>query len=622
MTYENLCTIKNNFAKFIEQRKQAIKLSKSTSKKQILICGGGGCASGKSLQMLNKLWTLVKDNHAEDKVNVVVTGCFGLCARGPLMIVYPEGVFYGLLTMDKVERIFQEHILGNKVVTEYLSSDAVADGKYIDLFDTDFYKKQLRIALRNCSKINPWSIEEYIAQDGYFALYKCLKEYNPKQVIDIVKASGLKGRGGAGFPTGLKWELTAKVESKQKYVICNADEGDPGAFMDRSILEGDPHSVLEAMAIAGYCIGANKGYIYVRAEYPIQGVIQNAIDRAVELGVLGKNIFGTKFCFDIEIRLGAGAFVCGEETALIASIEGGRGTPRTKPPYPAEKGLFGKPTVINNVETWANINPIIMKGAEWFASIGSENAKGTKVFALSGKTNNTGLIEVPFGTTLREIIYDIGGGIPNGKKFKAAQIGGPSGGCIPYTLIDTKMDYDSLGKIGSMVGSGGLIVLDEDSCMVDIAKYYLGFILDESCGKCTPCRIGNRRMYEILESISNGTAKLSDLDKLRQLASYVKETSLCGLGKSAPNPILSTIRYFEDEYKEHIIDKKCRAGVCKGLIKYTIDTDKCKKCGICAAICPQKAIVGDRTKGYVITDKCIKCGLCYAKCPFGAIIKK
>lgn len=621
MTIEQLKGIKDTYSKFIALRHQALSKAKGKTQKQILICGGWSCSSGKSKVFAERLRTLIKENHAEDKANLIVTGCFGFCAKGPLMIVYPEGVFYEQLTAEKVERIFSEHIMNNKVVDEYLSPDAVQDGKYIDLFDTEFYKKQMRIALRNCSKINPWSIEEYIAQDGYFALHKCLTEYTPQEVIQIMKDSGLRGRGGAGFPTGLKWELTAKVPGKEKYVICNADEGDPGAFMDRSIIESDPHSVLEAMAIAGYCIGAHKGYIYIRAEYPIHGVIQNGIDKAKKLGVLGKNIFGTGFDFDIEIRLGAGAFVCGEETALIASIEGNRGTPRTKPPYPANSGLFGKPTVINNVETWANVCPIILKGAKWYSSIGSEKSKGTKVFALSGKTNNIGLVEVSFGTTLRDIVYDIGGGIPNGKKFKAAQTGGPSGGCIPEQYLDTPLDYESLAEIGSMVGSGGMIILDEDTCIVDIVKFYLGFTVDESCGKCTPCRVGNKRMLEILEKISDGKATMQDLDNLKELANYIKETSLCGLGKTAPNPVLSTLRYFEDEYIEHIVDKKCRAKVCKGLIEYKIAEDRCKRCGICQRSCPQDAIPGDRNIGYRISDKCIKCGLCYSRCPFKAIDK-
>lgn len=591
----------------------------------VLVCGGTGCTSSGSQKIIDELETQLKEQGIDKEVMVVKTGCFGLCALGPIMVVYPEGAFYSMVKPEDIKEIVSEHLVKGRIVKRLLYSETVheEEGKIKSLNEVDFYKKQMRIALRNCGVINPEKIEEYIAFDGYKALGKVLTEMTPEELIAEMKASGLRGRGGAGFPTGVKWEFASKSVADQKYVCCNADEGDPGAFMDRSVLEGDPHSVIEAMAIAGYAIGASQGYIYIRAEYPIAVQrLKIAIDQAREYGLLGKNIFGTDFCFDLDIRLGAGAFVCGEETALMTSIEGKRGEPRCRPPFPAVKGLFGKPTVLNNVETYANIPVIINKGAEWFNTIGTEKSKGTKVFALGGKINNTGLVEVPMGTTLREIVEEIGGGIPNGKKFKAAQTGGPSGGCIPASLIDTPIDYDSLISIGSMMGSGGLIVMDEDTCMVDIAKFFLEFTVDESCGKCAPCRIGTKRMLEILEKITNGTGTLEDIDRLERLCNMVKQSSLCGLGQTAPNPILSTLRYFRDEYIAHVVDKKCPAGVCKGLVSYSIDPVKCRGCGICAKQCPVGAISGERKLPYKIdTDKCIKCGACESKCPFKAISK-
>ncbi len=558
-------------------------------------------------------------------VKLCKTGCIGSCRLEPMVEVYtPEKgrVTYVHMTPDKVEKIFEQHIKGNKPVKEFTVGEAEKI-KALSMDDVDFYKRQTRIALRNCGIINPEEINEYIARDGYKALSKVINEMKPTDVIDTLLASGLRGRGGAGFPTGLKWKFTMG-EADQKYVVCNADEGDPGAFMDRSILEGDPHAVLEAMAIAGYTIGATMGYIYVRAEYPVAverlGI---AINQAKEIGVLGKNILGTGVDFDIELRLGAGAFICGEETALIASIEGERGEPRPKPPFPAQKGVFGKPTVINNVETLANISQIINKGAEWFASMGTERSKGTKVFALGGKINNTGLVEIPMGTTLREVLYDIGGGIPGGKEFKAAQTGGPSGGCIPTEHLDTPIDYDSLLAIGSMMGSGGLIVMDEDNCMVDIAHYFLDFTVDESCGKCTPCRIGTKRMLEILERLVKGKGQKGDIEKLEELGNNIKKTALCGLGQSAPNPVLSTLRYFKDEYVAHIEEKRCPAGSCRAMLNFTIMSDKCVGCGLCAKKCPVECISGHRKSPYLIDqEKCIKCGECHANCPFDAIIKK
>lgn len=591
----------------------------------VLVCGGTGCTSSGSQKIIEELETQLKEQGIDKEVMVVKTGCFGLCALGPIMVVYPEGAFYSMVKPEDIKEIVSEHLVKGRIVKRLLYSETVheEEGKIKSLNEVDFYKKQMRIALRNCGVINPEKIEEYIAFDGYKALGKVLTEMTPEQLIEEMKASGLRGRGGAGFPTGVKWDFASKSVADQKYVCCNADEGDPGAFMDRSVLEGDPHSVIEAMAIAGYAIGATQGYIYIRAEYPIAVErLKIAIDQAREYGLLGKNIFGTDFCFDLDIRLGAGAFVCGEETALMTSIEGKRGEPRCRPPFPAVKGLFGKPTVLNNVETYANIPVIINKGAAWFNTIGTEKSKGTKVFAVGGKINNTGLVEVPMGTTLREIVEEIGGGIPNGKKFKAAQTGGPSGGCIPASLIDTPIDYDSLMSIGSMMGSGGLIVMDEDTCMVDIAKFFLEFTVDESCGKCAPCRIGTKRMLEILEKITNGTGTLEDIDRLEKLCNNVKQSALCGLGQTAPNPILSTLRYFRDEYIAHVVDKKCPAGVCKDLVSYGIDPDKCKGCGICAKQCPVDAISGERKMPYKIdTAKCIKCGACEAKCPFKAISK-
>ncbi len=591
----------------------------------VLVCGGTGCTSSGSQKIIEELEAQLKANGIEKEVMVVKTGCFGLCALGPIMVVYPEGAFYSMVQPDDVAEIVSEHLVKGRIVKRLLYSETVSEDndEIKSLNEVNFYKKQMRVALRNCGVINPEKIEEYIAFDGYKALGKVLTEMTQQQLIDLMIDAGLRGRGGAGFPTGLKWKFAAASESDQKYVCCNADEGDPGAFMDRSILEGDPHSVIEAMAIAGYAIGANQGYVYIRAEYPI--AVQRlsiAIKQAREMGLLGKNIFGTDFSFDLDIRLGAGAFVCGEETALMTSIEGKRGEPRCRPPFPAVKGLFGKPTVLNNVETYANIPVIINRGVEWFKSIGTEKSKGTKVFALGGKIHNTGLVEVPMGTTLREIVEEIGGGIPNGKKFKAAQTGGPSGGCIPASLIDTEIDYDSLISIGSMMGSGGLIVMDEDTCMVDIAKFFLEFTVDESCGKCSPCRIGTKRMLEILNKITSGKGTLEDIDRLERLCYNVKEAALCGLGQTAPNPILSTLRYFRDEYVAHVVDKKCPAGVCKDLLMYKIDPEKCIGCSLCAKNCPVGAISGEVKKPFVIdTDKCVKCGLCESKCRFKAISK-
>jgi NADP-reducing hydrogenase subunit HndC len=590
----------------------------------VLVCGGKNCTSENSQEILKQFEQQIKEHGLESEVKALFTDCFGICESGPNVVVYPEGAYYCHVKPEDVKEIVEEHIIKGNIVKRLLNNGAALQDGIKSIEETNFFKKQKRIALRNCGIIDPENIEEYIAYDGYQALYKVLKELKPQEVIDIVKKSGLRGRGGGGFPTGLKWEFASKSVNEKKYVCCNADEGDPGAFMDRSILEGDPHSVVEAMAIAAYCIGSDQGYIYVRAEYPVAverlGI---AIRQAREYGLLGKNIFGTDFNFDLDIRLGAGAFVCGEETALMISIEGKRGEPRPRPPFPAVKGLFGKPTILNNVETYANIPQIILNGADWLNSMGTEKSKGTKVFALGGKITNTGLVEIPMGTTLREILFDIGGGIPNGKKFKAAQTGGPSGGCIPASLIDTKIDYDSLVSIGSMMGSGGLIVMDEDNCMVDIAKFFLEFTVDESCGKCTPCRIGNRRMYEILEKITSGKGTMEDLDKLEQLALYIKENSLCGLGQTAPNPVLSTLRYFKDEYIAHVKEKRCPAGVCKQLLRYTILEDKCVGCTKCARNCPVGAITGEVKKAHVIDqDKCIKCGVCQKECKFQAIERK
>lgn len=590
----------------------------------VLVCGGTGCTSSHSAEIIEKLEQELKAKGLENEVKVIKTGCFGLCALGPVMIVYPEGCFYSEVKVEDVPEIVEEHLLKGRMVKRLLYEETVHQEDIKPLKETNFYKKQHRVALRNCGVIDPENIEEYIAMDGYQALAKCLTELTPDEVIQIVKDSGLRGRGGGGFPTGLKWSFTAKNTADQKYVVCNADEGDPGAFMDRSVLEGDPHCIVEAMTICGYATGATEGYVYVRAEYPIAvHRLDVAIKEAREAGLLGKNIFNSGFDFDLHIRLGAGAFVCGEETALMTSIEGNRGEPRPRPPYPAVKGLFGKPTTENNVETFANIPQIILHGAEFFNSMGTEKSSGTKVFALGGKINNTGLVEIPMGTTLREIIEDIGGGIPNGKKFKAAQTGGPSGGCIPASLMDTPIDYDNLTAIGCMMGSGGLIVMDEDNCMVDIAKFFLDFTVDESCGKCTPCRIGTKRMRELLEKITDGKATLEDLDELESLAHYIKDNSLCGLGQTAPNPVLATLRFFKDEYIAHIVDKKCPAGVCKKLVSYSIEADKCKGCTACARKCPVGAISGAvKTAHTIDTSKCIKCGVCMDTCRFGAIIKK
>ncbi|MBE6772755.1 MAG: NADH-quinone oxidoreductase subunit NuoF [Ruminococcaceae bacterium] len=590
----------------------------------VLVCGGTGCTSSNSQKIIEAMEAEIKAKGLEKEVQVIRTGCFGLCALGPIMIVYPEGCFYSEVKVEDVPEIVEEHLLKGRMVKRLLYEETVTPEEIKGLNDTDFYKKQKRIALRNCGVINPEDINEYIAYDGYQALAKCLTEYTPEQVIQIVKDSGLRGRGGGGFSTGLKWSFTAANQADQKYVVCNADEGDPGAFMDRSVLEGDPHCIIEAMAICGYATGATEGYIYVRAEYPIAVArLQIAINQAKQLGLLGKNIFDSGFDFDLHVKLGAGAFVCGEETALMTSIEGNRGEPRPRPPYPAVKGLFGKPTTENNVETFANIPTIIREGAEYFASMGTEKSKGTKVFALGGKIKNTGLVEIPMGTTLREIIEEIGGGIPGGKKFKAAQTGGPSGGCIPAHLMDTPIDYDNLTAIGCMMGSGGLIVMDEDNCMVDIAKFFLDFTVDESCGKCTPCRVGTKRLREMLDKITDGNATLEDLDKLEELCNYIKDNSLCGLGQTAPNPVLATLKFFRDEYIAHVVDKKCPAGVCKNLLSYSIVEDKCKGCTACARKCPVNAISGSVKQPHVIdTAKCIKCGACVETCKFNAIIKK
>jgi NADP-reducing hydrogenase subunit HndC len=591
----------------------------------VLVCAGTGCTSSGSVKLLEKLKEEIAKLGLSNEVRVIETGCFGLCAQGPIIKIYPEGSLYTRVSENDIAEIVSEHLYKGRPVTRLLYKEAEEVNEIKPVNETNFYKKQHRVALRNCGLINPEDIEEYIASDGYQALAKVLTEMTPEGVIDTMLASGLRGRGGAGFPTGQKWKLARTIvpDADQKYVCCNADEGDPGAFMDRSVLEGDPHVVLEAMAIAGFAIGANQGYIYVRAEYPIAiKRLEIAIGQARELGLLGKNIFDTGFDFDIDLRLGSGAFVCGEETALMTSIEGNRGEPHPRPPFPAEKGLWGKPSILNNVETYANVPRIILNGAEWFASMGTEKSKGTKVFALGGKINNTGLVEVPMGTTLREIVEEIGGGIPKGKKFKAAQTGGPSGGCIPAEHLDVKIDYDNLIAIGSMMGSGGLIVMDEDNCMVDIAKFFLEFTVDESCGKCTPCRVGTKRLLEMLEKITKGKGKLEDLDKMEKLCYYIKANSLCGLGQTAPNPVLSTLRYFKDEYLAHVVDKKCPAGVCKDLLQYQIVPEKCKGCTACARVCPVGAISGEVKKVHEIDQsKCIKCGACMEKCKFGAIIK-
>ena len=608
-------------------------LDKTTGKirKHVLICGGTGCTSSGSMSLHEALTAELNEKGIADEIKVVTTGCFGLCALGPIVIVYPDGTFYSRVKPEDIKEIVESHLIGGVPVANLEYHEKTGDHHLVNsLNDMTFYKKQKRVALHNCGVIDPENIHEYIARDGYQALAKVLTSMTREEVVQCMLDSGLRGRGGAGFPTGLKWKF-AMGSTGKKYVCCNADEGDPGAFMDRSVLEGDPHSVLEAMAIAGYAIGSDEGYIYVRAEYPIAiHRLEIAIRQAREEGLLGKNIFGTDFSFDISLRFGAGAFVCGEETALMTSIEGKRGEPRPRPPFPAIKGLFAKPTILNNVETYANIAQIILNGPQWFASMGTEKSKGTKVFALGGKITNTGLVEVPMGTTLREVIEEIGGGIPNGKKFKAAQTGGPSGGCIPAHLIDTPIDYDNLIAIGSMMGSGGLIVMDEDNCMVDIAKFFLEFTVDESCGKCTPCRIGTRRLLEILDKIISGKGEMEDLDRLEELANYIKSASLCGLGQTAPNPVLSTLRYFRDEYVAHIVDKKCPAGVCKKLLQYKIVADKCFGCGMCARQCPADAISktdyvapGKKLAAYAIDPKkCVKCGACMGACKFKAIVKE
>ena len=591
----------------------------------VLCCGGTGCSSSGSAQLIERFEQKIKENGLDKEVKVIRTGCFGLCEAGPVVIVYPEGTFYSRVKVEDVDEIVTEHLLKGRKVQHLVYSDHATHEQNANkaLTDINFYKHQHRIALRNCGVIDPENIDEYLAFDGYKALEKVLTSMTREQVIDEILKSGLRGRGGGGFPTGLKWKFAAASVADQKYVACNADEGDPGAFMDRSVLEGDPHSVLEAMAIAGYAIGASEGYIYVRAEYPIAVKrLEIAIGQAREYGLLGENIFETGFNFDIKIRLGAGAFVCGEETALMRSIEGKRGEPTPRPPFPAVKGLFAKPTMLNNVETYANVAQIILNGADWFAAMGTEKSKGTKVFALGGKINNTGLVEVPMGTPLRTIIYDIGGGIPNGKKFKAVQTGGPSGGCLPAELLDTPVDYDNLIAAGSMMGSGGMIVMDEDNCMVDIARFFLDFTVDESCGKCAPCRIGTRRMLEILERIVNGKGEEGDIEKLENLAKTIKATALCGLGQTAPNPVLSTIKFFRHEYEAHIRDKKCPAHHCQALLSYVIDPEKCRGCTACARVCPGGAISGEVKKPHSIDpSKCLKCGACMEKCRFGTISK-
>ena len=637
MTIQELNQIREANSDIIKVRRiiasEAEKLAEKTGyRKQVLVCGGTGCQSSGSRKVLAALEDELKIQGIENEVLVVRTGCFGLCSLGPIMIVYPEGTFYAQATPEGVRRVVKEHLKEGNICKDLLYKETVhEDGSIISLAETNFYRKQKRIALRNCGVIDPENIDEYIGTHGYEALYKALTSMSQDDVIKEVLDSGIRGRGGAGFPTGRKWMFAKASQGDIKYVACNADEGDPGAFMDRSILEGDPHAIIEAMAIAAYAIGAHQGFVYVRAEYPVAvHRLSVALEQARERGLLGKDIFGTGFDFDIEIRLGAGAFVCGEETALMTSIEGHRGEPRPRPPFPAVKGLFGKPTVLNNVETLANIAQIIRKGAAWYSSMGTEGSKGTKVFALGGKITNVGLVEVPMGTTLREVVEEIGGGIPNGKKFKAAQTGGPSGGCIPAKYIDTPIDYDNLVALGSMMGSGGLIIMDEDTCMVDISKFYLEFTVDESCGKCTPCRVGTKRLLQILDKITSGKGEMEDIDKLEELANHMKNSSLCALGQSAPNPVLSTLKSFRNEYEAHIKDKKCPAGVCKSLLSFEIEKEKCIGCGLCARNCPVSAISktdytapGKKLPAMAIDQsKCIKCGVCMSNCKFGAVIKK
>lgn len=627
---EELQAIRARMKDRVSNRGIGASSDRALERAHILVCGGTGCTSGHSKDIYDEFARLLKENGIEKEIKLIMTGCFGLCARGPIVVVYPDGAFYQHVKVSDVEEIVREHIIGGAVVERLLHEEKDVNGEIKPFNETAFYKSQHRLVLRHCGLIDPENIDEYLAFDGYLAYKKAVTEMTQQQVIDTIKASGLRGRGGGGFSTGMKWQFAYNSVADQKYVVCNADEGDPGAFMDRSVLEGDPHTVIEAMMIAGYAIGATQGYIYVRAEYPIAvHRLEVAIKQALEYGILGDNAMGLGHKFNIELRLGAGAFVCGEETALLNSTEGKRGEPRQRPPFPAVKGLFGKPTLINNVETYANITSIILNGADWFASMGTEKSKGTKVFALGGKIHNTGLVEIPMGTTLRTIIEEIGGGIPNGKKFKAAQTGGPSGGCIPASLIDTPIDYDNLIAIGSMMGSGGLIVMDEDNCMVDIAKFFLEFTVDESCGKCTPCRVGNKRLYEMLDKVTKGQATLEDLDEMEKLCHYIKENSLCGLGQTAPNPVLSTLRYFRDEYVAHVVDHKCPAGVCKALINFEIEPDKCIGCGLCARNCPVGAISktdyvapGHKLPSMAIdTTKCVKCGVCVANCKFKAIKK-
>ena len=620
-TIDELNAVKSQYEASVAFRHPGVTEGDSY-KRHVLVCAGTGCTSSGSVKIAAKIEELLAAKGLTDEVKVIKTGCHGLCALGPVMIIYPEAAFYSNVSMDHIEEIVEEHLANGNIVTKYLYKETVTEDGVIPMNDTHFYKKQKRVALQNCGVINPEDINEYIGTGGYQALHKVLTTMSREDVVDVLEKSGLRGRGGGGFPTGRKWKF-AMGSTGQKYVCCNADEGDPGAFMDRSVLEGDPHCVFEAMAIAGYVIGSDQGYIYVRAEYPIAiDRLNIALKQAREAGLLGKDIFGTGFNFDIDLRLGAGAFVCGEETALMTSIEGNRGEPRPRPPFPAVKGLFEKPTILNNVETWANIPRIIMKGADWFAGMGTERSKGTKVFALGGKINNVGLVEIPMGTTLREIVEEIGGGVPNGKKFKAAQTGGPSGGCIPASNFDVEIDYDNLVAIGSMMGSGGLIVMDEDDCMVDIAKFFLEFTVDESCGKCTPCRIGTKRLLEILNKITEGKAEMSDLDQLKRLAALIQQNSLCALGQTAPNPVLSTLKHFEDEYIAHIVDKKCPAGKCKSLMQYKIDPEKCIGCGLCAKNCPAEAITGEKKKPYTIDpSKCVKCGVCISKCKKEAVYK-